>query len=116
LVRPPLLSLTVLTTRGTRFNCTPYYPNAPPTPNPVPPVPKHVQPASFEPPELVKKFSSAVAQKETPVWQSIEYMDHEAMDLLREPGGFGAVEKWEAYLAKTKVSPRKQQAMIWLMG
>lgn len=30
-------------------------------------------------------------------------MDHEGMDLLREPGGYGAVEKWEAYLARTKV-------------
>jgi hypothetical protein len=61
---------------------------------------------------LVKKYSSAVAQNDTPIWKSIEYMDHEGMDLLRQPGGFGAVEKWEAYLAKTKVSPRKQQAII----
>lgn len=30
-------------------------------------------------------------------------MDHEAMDLLRRPGEFGAVEKWEAYLSKTRV-------------
>lgn len=31
-------------------------------------------------------------------------MDHEGMDLLRTPGSEGAVEKWEAYLATTKVS------------
>lgn len=90
--------------RGSRFNCTPYYTNPPPTPNAVPPVPPHVQPAAFEPPELVKKYSSSVAQKDTPIWRSIEYMDHEGMDLLRTPGSFGAVEKWEAYLARTKVS------------
>jgi hypothetical protein len=71
----------------------------------VPPVPAHTQPAASELPELVKKFSSSVAQKETPIWRSIEYMDHEGMDLLRQPGGYGAVEKWEAYLARTKVSP-----------
>jgi hypothetical protein len=90
--------------RGSRFNCTPYYTNPPPTPNAVPPVPAKVQPAAFEPPELVKKYSSSVAQKDTPIWRSIEYMDHEGMDLLRAPGSFGAVEKWEAYLARTKVS------------
>lgn len=30
-------------------------------------------------------------------------MDHEGMDFLRRPGEFGALEKWEAYLARTKV-------------
>jgi predicted class III extradiol MEMO1 family dioxygenase len=90
--------------RGTRFNCTPYYPNPPPTPNPVPPVSPHTQPAAFQPPEMVKRFSSSVSKAETPIWRSIEYMDHEGMDLLRTPGSEGAVEKWEAYLATTKVS------------
>lgn len=88
--------------RGKRFSCTPYYPNAPPTPNPVPPVSPHEQPASFEPPDLVQ-FSSSTKNSEVPIWRSIEYMDHEAMDLLRRPGEEGAVEKWEAYLLKTKV-------------
>ena len=80
----------------------PYYPNAPPTPNAVPPVPPHEQPAAFEPPELVK-YSHKTDVPETPIWRSIEYMDHEAMDLLRRPGGNGSVEKWEAYLARTRV-------------
>jgi hypothetical protein len=31
-------------------------------------------------------------------------MDHEGMDLLRQPAAFGALEKWEAYLDRTKVS------------
>lgn len=80
----------------------PYYPDAPHTPNPVPPIPEHEQPAAFEPPELVK-FSPSTSNPQTPIWRSIEFMDHEGMDLLRRPGGFGAVEKWEAYLARTKV-------------
>jgi hypothetical protein len=92
--------------RGTRFNCTPYYPNAPPPPSPVPPVAQHTQTPSTEQPELIKRFSSSVSQKETPIWKSIEYMDHEGMALLREPGAEGAVDKWEAYLARTKVSGR----------
>jgi hypothetical protein len=90
-------------TRGTRFSCTPYYPNAPPTPTPVPPVAPHELPASFEPPELVRRFSASVANKDVPIWKSIEYMDHLGMDLLRRPAEFGAVEKWEGYLEATKV-------------
>ena len=31
-------------------------------------------------------------------------MDHEGMDLLRRPGEYGAKEKWEAYLDRTKAS------------
>jgi hypothetical protein len=54
---------------------------------------------------MVKRFSTSVSKAETPIWRSIEYMDHEGMDLLRTPGSEGAVEKWEAYLATTKVSP-----------
>jgi hypothetical protein len=53
---------------------------------------------------MVKRFSTSVSKPETPIWRSIEYMDHEGMDLLRTPGSEGAVEKWEAYLATTKVS------------
>ena len=88
--------------RGTRFNCTPYYHNAPPPPNPVPPVPQETLPASFPPPDLVKHF--AKASPEVPIWKSIQFMDHEGMDLLRRPAEFGALEKWEAYLARTNVS------------
>ncbi|WWD20094.1 AmmeMemoRadiSam system protein B [Kwoniella shandongensis] len=87
---------------GTRFSCTPYYPNAPHPPNPVPPVPHHTNPASFTPPDLIKRFSSAEANPDVPIWKSIEYMDHEGMELLRRPGEEGAVEKWEAYLDETK--------------
>ncbi|KAK8849469.1 AmmeMemoRadiSam system protein B [Kwoniella newhampshirensis] len=87
---------------GARFSCTPYYPNAPHPPNPVPPVPYHINPASFTPPDLVKRFSAADANPQVPIWKSIEYMDHEGMELLRRPGEAGAVEKWEAYLDETK--------------
>lgn len=38
------------------------------------------------------------------IWESIRYMDHEGMDILRYPAEKGALEKWEAYLARTKVS------------
>ena len=40
-------------------------------------------------------------------------MDHEGMDLLRTPGSEGAVEKWEAYLATTKVSTCFQGVSLW---
>jgi hypothetical protein len=90
--------------RGTRFSCTPYYPNPGPTPNPVPPVAQHTASVTTETPEMAKRFSTAVSNKETPIWRSIEYMDHEGMDLLRAPGAQGAVEKWEVYLSRTKVS------------
>jgi hypothetical protein len=63
---------------------------------------------------MVKRFSTSVSKPETPIWRSIEYMDHEGMDLLRTPGSEGAVEKWEAYLATTKVStccPERDELM-----
>ena len=88
--------------RGRRFSCTPYYPDAPHPPIPVPPLPVVTLPASFEPPELVTVFKEA--NPSVPIWQSIQYLDHEAIDLLRQPAGFGAVEKWEAYLGRTGVS------------
>ncbi|WWC93045.1 AmmeMemoRadiSam system protein B [Kwoniella dendrophila CBS 6074] len=87
---------------GTRFQCTPYYTNAPPPSNPVPPVSKETLPASFEPPTLIKKYSDSNRNSEIPIWKSIQYMDHEGMDLLRYPAEFGAAEKWEAYLDRTK--------------
>ncbi|WWD04109.1 AmmeMemoRadiSam system protein B [Kwoniella europaea PYCC6329] len=87
---------------GSRFSCTPYYPHAPPPPNPVPPVPHETLPASFEPPDLIKRFTSSHNDPNVPIWKSIQYMDHEGMDLLRHPAEEGAVEKWEAYLDRTK--------------
>ena len=86
-------------TRGTRFSHTPYYPNAPSPLRPVPPVQKTGS-ASVETPTLVKRFSTA--SKDVPVWKSIQYMDHEGMDILRSP--VGAKKEWEAYLDRTKVS------------
>ncbi|WVW86653.1 AmmeMemoRadiSam system protein B [Kwoniella bestiolae CBS 10118] len=87
---------------GTRFSCTPYYPNAPPPPYPVPPVPHETPPASFSPPDLIRKFTPSQSNRDTPIWKSIQYMDHEGMDLLRHPAEEGAVRRWEAYLWKTK--------------
>jgi len=86
--------------RGTRFSCTPYYSTAPHPPNPVPPLTPTTLPASFTPPSLVKRF---IKQGDVPIWQSIQYMDHEGIELLRRPAAFGALEKWEGYLLETKV-------------
>lgn len=93
-----------LTSRGTRFSCTPYYHNAPHPPIPVPPLPHPTLPASFEPPEFAKEYSRSKHTGGVPIWQSIQYLDHQGIDLLRQPAGEGAVEKWEAYLDRTKVS------------
>ncbi|WVR08271.1 AmmeMemoRadiSam system protein B [Kwoniella sp. DSM 27419] len=88
---------------GTRFSCTPYYPHAPDPAYPVPPVPEHTLPASYEPPKLIKRFSSVQPSPDNiPIWKSIQFMDHEGMDMLRQPAEFGAAEKWEAYLDETK--------------
>ncbi|KIR60173.1 AmmeMemoRadiSam system protein B [Cryptococcus bacillisporus CA1280] len=90
---------------GSRFACTPYYPNIPALVNPVPPVKSSTSSISrilTQPPELVKKFSSTTSNPDVPIWKSIEYMDHEGMDLLRKPGEDGAVEKWHGYLERTK--------------
>jgi AmmeMemoRadiSam system protein B len=83
---------------GTRFSCTPYYPQAPDPPNPVPPVEGRSAPTS-SPPEMVKRFANPGP---TPIWKSIQYMDHEGMDLLRKPALKGAVDAWESYLGRTK--------------
>lgn len=91
-----------LTRRGSRFSCTPYYPRAPDPPNPVPPVPASATPQSTQTPHLVKKYAGQ-SSGDVPIWKSIQYMDHEGMDLLRAPARDGAVEEWEAYLARTKV-------------
>ncbi|WVQ79438.1 AmmeMemoRadiSam system protein B [Cryptococcus sp. DSM 104549] len=90
---------------GTRFSCTPYYPNAPHPPHPVPPVRASSATAnghSTAPLELIKRFSSTTANPSVPIWASIQYMDHEGMDLLRQPAETGALERWEAYLERTK--------------
>ncbi|WWC73463.1 AmmeMemoRadiSam system protein B [Kwoniella pini CBS 10737] len=86
---------------GTRFSCTPYYPNAPSPPNPVPPVPQELSSASNDPPTLIKKYSSS-DKGGIPIWKSIQYMDHEGIDLLRNPANEGIIEKWETYLTRTK--------------
>lgn len=55
------------------------------------------------PPQLVKRFEKPGKAE---IWESIQYMDHEAMDILREPAAKGASEAWEAYLSRTKVCSR----------
>ena len=92
-----------LITRGKRFSCTPYYPDAPHPANPVPPVQAaDGAVAHDEPPELVRKFNQ---HGKAEIWESIQYMDHEGMDILRRPAAEGADVAWEAYLARTKVRP-----------
>jgi hypothetical protein len=51
---------------------------------------------------MVKRFANPGP---TPIWKSIQYMDHEGMDLLRKPALKGAVDAWESYLGRTKVEP-----------
>ncbi|KAL7424910.1 hypothetical protein Q5752_000597 [Cryptotrichosporon argae] len=84
---------------GTRFSCTPYYPDAPEPLHPVPPVRPAAIPAHAAPPDLVRRFDRPGS---VPIWKSIQYMDHEGIDLLRYPAGEAALEKWEAYLGRTK--------------
>ncbi|ORY34949.1 MEMO1 family [Naematelia encephala] len=99
---------------GTRFSHTPYYPHAPHPPHPVPPVPQIAQPAALDPPDLIKRFSKA--DPDTPIWKSIQYMDHEGMDLLRDPAGEGSVEKWLAYLDHTKNTICGRNPITILLG
>ena len=92
--------------RGSRFRHTPYYPDAPEPSNPVPPVQLSSEASaaatSGEPPSLLRNYvkkSSGV-----PIWKSIQYMDHQGIDLLRHPASDGAVDRWLAYLDATRVS------------
>lgn len=66
-------------------------------------MPATTTPQNATTPELVKKYSGQ-SSGDVPIWKSIQYMDHEAMDILRYPAKKGTVEEWEAYLARTKVS------------
>ncbi|KAL1408294.1 hypothetical protein Q8F55_005100 [Vanrija albida] len=86
---------------GTRFQHTPYYPAAPDPPVPVPPVPAGPGVANNGQLEFVRQYAGQ-KRNEAPIWKSIQYMDHEGMDLLRTPARKGAVEEWERYLARTK--------------
>lgn len=60
-------------------------------------------PNSTSAPELVKKYAGQ-SSADVPIWKSIQYMDHEGMDLLRSPAKPGAIDEWEAYLARTNAS------------
>jgi len=68
----------------------------------VPPVPGNKTAPPATPLEFTKHYSGHKAGN-APIWKSIQYMDHEGMDLLRKPARPGAVEEWEAYLSRTKV-------------
>ncbi|KAJ9117982.1 hypothetical protein QFC20_000263 [Naganishia adeliensis] len=89
---------------GTRFSHTPYYPNPPPIVNPVPPTePTGSAAASTElPPALISLSRGTPARElETPIWQSIQYLDHEAMDILRNGGKEGTGKEFRKYLKRT---------------
>ncbi|ODN78410.1 AmmeMemoRadiSam system protein B [Cryptococcus amylolentus CBS 6039] len=88
---------------GSRFSCTPYYPDPPAIADPVPPTSASGRPlAQSGKVDLVKKFSSATANPDVPIWRSTEYMDHEGMAILRNPAKQGAVDEWHDYLERTK--------------
>ncbi|KAH8086820.1 MEMO1 family [Filobasidium floriforme] len=89
---------------GTRFSHTPYYPSPPSIANPVPPVPSPSSSPSTSKsaPELVTLSKHNVAEKlSTPIWESIQYMDHEAIEILRGAGKEGTGKKFREYLRRT---------------
>ncbi|RSH87910.1 uncharacterized protein EHS24_000428 [Apiotrichum porosum] len=86
---------------GTRFSHTPYYPGATDPCHPVPPVPSGAGAAATGSLPITKRYAGQ-RPGDAPIWKSIQFMDHEGMDLLRKPARQGAVEEWEAYLARTK--------------
>lgn len=95
--------------RGTRFSHTPYYPSPPSIANPVPPVSSpssSSSPSALKAaPELVTLSKHNVAEKlSTPIWESIQYMDHEAIEILRGAGKEGTGKKFREYLRRTGVS------------
>jgi hypothetical protein len=51
--------------------------------------------------EFVRKFT---ARGEAPIWHSIQYLDHQALDILRRPAAPNADQLWQGYLERTKVS------------
>lgn len=92
----------LLIDRGSRFSHMPYYPAAPSPVSPVPPVKSGTSLAQNTVPlELIKRFSSTSAT-DVPIWKSIQYMDHEGMELLKDPTRPGAVDEWLAYLKRTE--------------
>ena len=98
-MRSPLVPTdVVLTCRGSRFGYTNYYPQAPDPHDPVPPV-KDSSPASTSTLELSRKVTSGGVE----IWKSIQYMDHEGIEILRTPGAKGKVEEWAGYLRRTGV-------------
>lgn len=99
--------------RGTRFSCTPYYHSAPTPLNPVPPV-ESVSSQGGESPKFHKKFQSSLRDPETPIWKSIQYLDHEGIEILRQPAKEGCINEWEGYLSRTGVS--SSELSIFLAG
>ncbi|KAJ9103991.1 hypothetical protein QFC21_002454 [Naganishia friedmannii] len=94
---------------GTRFSHTPYYPNPPPIVNPVPPAESVGSAAATTalPPKLINLSRGTPAtQLETPIWQSIQYMDHEAMEILRNGGKEGTGKEFRKYLKRTGLLKR----------
>ena len=95
--------------RGTRFSHTPYYPSPPSIANPVPPVSSPSSSSSpstsKSAPELVTLLKHNATEKlSTPIWESIQYMDHEAIEILRGAGKEGTGKKFREYLRRTGVS------------
>ena len=57
------------------------------------------------PPEMITlSRTTPASQLETPIWQSIQYMDHEAMEILRKGGREGTGKEFRKYLKRTGVS------------
>ncbi|ORX37967.1 MEMO1 family [Kockovaella imperatae] len=97
---------------GTRFRHTPYYPDAPLPLLPVPPVEGLPPSSSFSSsssyPTSSPPSSNLTLQKQlsrinsdTPIWRSIQYMDHEGIDILRKPAEQSTAENWHRYLERT---------------
>ncbi|EIW71735.1 hypothetical protein TREMEDRAFT_56524, partial [Tremella mesenterica DSM 1558] len=80
---------------GSRFSYTNYYPQAPFPEDPVPPISSPGEKPAI--PLTMRSTPGGGGQ----IWQSIQYMDHEGIAILRDPTSPTAVDDWNAYLNRT---------------
>lgn len=91
--------------RGTRFHHTPYYPNPPPVKTPVPPVFTSSTASDSQKNHELLQLDRTTKSSDLPVpiWESIQAMDHEAIDILRHGGQEGCGKEFKKYLSRTRV-------------
>ncbi len=92
--------------RGTRFSHTPYYSNLPPNIHPsVPPSTPSSAPTNFNTtrPHTLTRGMEWTDSDRPKIWESIQAMDHEAMEVLKDAGEEGCVKRFREYLERTEV-------------